>query len=448
VLETGPTLSDVCEAIVDCEHKTAPTVAFGIPSVRTANIKNGRIDFPGCNCVSEATYRQWTQRLEPRPGDLILAREAPVGEVGMVPPGQGACLGQRTVLIRPAADRVVPRFLLFLLVAPEMQHELLSRAEGSTVSHLNMSDIRALRLPPLPPLPEQRRIAHILGTLDDKIELNRRMNETLEAMAQALFKSWFVDFDPVFDNALAAGNLTPAVFADRAAQRAAIRDQHPPLPDHLLALFPDRFQDSPLGPIPEGWEAVPTPTVIEFNPRIKLVKGKVTKYADMKAVPTSGPCVSGVAEREYKGGAKFQQGDVLMARITPCLENGKTALVDFLADDEVAHGSTEFIVMRGRGAVSQEFAYCLARSPEFRERSIASMVGSSGRQRVQVSAYDQHQLPRPPDELHEAFGRQVRPFFKRITANARESAALALVRDTLLPLLASGAMPPHCLPGI
>ena len=438
-------LAECMAAIIDYRGKTPKKSDSGVPLVTAKIVKGGRI-LPVQEFIPEENYDAWMRRGLPHPGDVLVTTEAPLGEVAQLD-GRQVALAQRLIALRGAPEMLDNTFLKFLMQSAFVQNQLRARATGTTVVGIKQSELRKIDLL-VPPLPEQRRIAHILGTLDDKIELNRRMNETLEAMAQALFNSWFVDFDPVFDNALAAGNLTPAVFADRAAQRAAIRDQHPPLPDHLLALFPDRFQDSPLGPIPEGWEAVPTPTVIEFNPRIKLVKGKVTKYADMKAVPTSGPCVSGVAEREYKGGAKFQQGDVLMARITPCLENGKTALVDFLADDEVAHGSTEFIVMRGRGAVSQEFAYCLARSPEFRERSIASMVGSSGRQRVQVSAYDQHQLPRPPDELHEAFGRQVRPFFKRITANARESAALALVRDTLLPLLASGAMPPHCLPGI
>ena len=108
-------LNNICLDIVDCEHKTAPIQNEGIPSIRTTDIKNGFLDFKSANKVSEETYKQWTQRLEPQPNDLILAREAPVGQVGIVPKGQRVCLGQRTVLIRPNQQKVYPFYLLYLL---------------------------------------------------------------------------------------------------------------------------------------------------------------------------------------------------------------------------------------------------------------------------------------------------------------------------------------------
>ena len=226
-------LKDISKAIVDCEHKTAPTETSGIPSIRTTDIKNGHIDIQNANKVSKETYREWTKRMEPRPGDLILSREAPVGEVGIIPKGTKVCLGQRTVLIRSDREKVSPRYLLYLLLTREMKHEMTCRAEGSVVPHLNMSDIRDLKIPILPPLQEQHRIAHILGTLDKKIELNRQMNETLEATARAIFKSWFVNFDPV----------------------TAKMDGHKPLCMDIetAVLFPSASKDSPLGKIPHGW---------------------------------------------------------------------------------------------------------------------------------------------------------------------------------------------------
>ena len=188
-------LNDICLNIVDCEHKTAPTVKEGIPSIRTTDIKHGVINFTSANKVSEKTYKKWTQRLEPQPHDLILAREAPVGEVGIIPIGQKACLGQRTVLIRPNPEKVFPHYLLYLLLSPEIQHEMKIRASGSTVEHLNMSDIRELELPTLPSLNIQKRIGRTLANLDDKIENLRKQNETLEKIAQTLFKHWFIDFE-------------------------------------------------------------------------------------------------------------------------------------------------------------------------------------------------------------------------------------------------------------
>jgi len=186
-------LDDVCLNIVDCEHKTAPIQDIGIPSIRTTDIKNGVVDFEGANKVSEITYKKWTRRLEPQEFDLILAREAPVGEVGIIPKNQKACLGQRTVLLRPNPQKVYPYYLLFLLLSREVKHEMMIRASGSTVEHLNMSDIRGLKLPDIPPLEEQRAIASVLSCLDEKIDNLRKQNKTLEAIAQTLFKHWFID---------------------------------------------------------------------------------------------------------------------------------------------------------------------------------------------------------------------------------------------------------------
>jgi type I restriction enzyme S subunit len=188
-------LVDICEVIVDCEHKTAPTQTTGIPLIRTTDISNGRISFASANKVSEETCKEWSQRMEPKGGDIILAREAPVGEVGYVPDGQRVCLGQRTVLIRCKAKEVYPRYILYLFCSPAMRHKMASLAAGSVVPHLNMQDIRKMTLPELPNLEQQKAIGDILGSIDDKIELNQRMNMTLEAIGTAVFERWFVDFE-------------------------------------------------------------------------------------------------------------------------------------------------------------------------------------------------------------------------------------------------------------
>jgi type I restriction enzyme S subunit len=188
-------LKDIAGAIVDCEHKTAPTQEFGIPLIRTTDIHNGRLDLNKANRISEDTYRIWSARMTPKPEDIILAREAPVGEVGMVPPNEMVCLGQRTVLIRIDKRKADPKFVLYLLCSPEMKYEMISRASGSVVPHLNMSDVRTLPLPELPDKLKQEQIGNILGTLDDKISLNSKMNKTLEAIGQTIFKHWFTDFE-------------------------------------------------------------------------------------------------------------------------------------------------------------------------------------------------------------------------------------------------------------
>lgn len=187
-------LEDACELIIDAEHKTAPFQKEGYPNIRTPNIGKGRLILEGVFRVSEETYRLWTKRAIPQPNDLILAREAPVGNVAIVPKNELVCLGQRTVLLRPDIQKVNPQFLCYFLLGDEMQNSMLGKSGGSTVAHLNMKDIRALELGELPPLPTQQKIASILSAYDDLIENNLRRIKLLEEAAQHLYREWFVRF--------------------------------------------------------------------------------------------------------------------------------------------------------------------------------------------------------------------------------------------------------------
>ena len=189
-----PRLIELCELIVDCEHKTAPTQDTGYPSIRTPNIGKGRLILDGVNRVSTETYKAWTQRQVPKPGDLILAREAPIGNVAIITPGLEVCLGQRTVLIRTDREKLNPQYLTYLMLGDEIQGKILSMSNGATVHHLNMKDIRELEMPPILGLAVQDRIASILSAYDDLIENNTRRIKILEDMAQMLYREWFVNF--------------------------------------------------------------------------------------------------------------------------------------------------------------------------------------------------------------------------------------------------------------
>ena len=272
------------------------------------------------------------------------------------------------------------------------------------------------------PSQEQRAIAHVLGTLDDKIELNRRMNETLEAMARALFKSWFVDFEPV-----------------RAKMEGRWRrgESLPGLPAELYDLFPGRLVGSELGEVPEGWGVRALGDVVELNPREPMKKGIVAPYLDMAALPISGPSPDEAVLREFRSGTRFRNGDTLLARITPCLENGKTAFVQSLPEDTVGWGSTEFIVMRARPPIPPEYPHLLARDGAFREHAIRSMTGTSGRQRVQVDALAPYLVPFPPADTWAKFSSLVSTIFASIETTRKESRSLAAQRDGLLPRLVS-----------
>jgi type I restriction enzyme, S subunit len=287
-------------------------------------------------------------------------------------------------------------------------------------------DAFGAQLFPLPPLAEQKAIAAVLGGLDDKIELNRRMNATLEAMARTLFQSWFVDFGPV---------------------RAKLDGRQPfGLEPDTAALFPEHLDDSPLGRIPKGWSAQCLPEAIEVNPRRALKSGTIAPYLDMKNLPTQGHSAEEVVDREYNSGTKFQNGDTLLARITPCLENGKTGYVDFLKDAQVGWGSTEYIVLAPKPPLPPQFGYLLARSDALRTHAIQNMTGTSGRQRVPSECFNTFWLAVPPPDIAARFDELTAPLMAKIKANAIQSRILATLRDALLPKLLSGELNTALLP--
>ncbi len=337
-----------------------------------------------------------------------------------------ARVNQHVAIIRPQSDALDARFLRYSLISPVMQAHLLALASaGATRNALTKSMIGSLVIRS-PSLREQHAIAHILGTLDDKIELNRRMNETLEAMARALFKAWFVDFEPV-----------RAKLEGRWRRGQSL----PGLPAHLYDLFPDRLVESELGEIPEGWEHVPANKLIDFNPNEPLRKGVEAPYLEMSSLPTTGCWPEPPVLRAFGSGMRFRNGDTLLARITPCVENGKTAFIQCLSENSVGWGSTEYIVMRAKAPVPPEFAYLLARDDSFREQAIRSMTGTSGRQRVQADSVAAFKLVAPLNsDVWDAFSRIVRLQFKSIKANAESIENLSQIRDALLPKLISGEL--------
>ena len=436
-------LGDLCDASRGITYgivKVGDFIPGGVPVIRGGDIRDNRIVFDDHKRVSEEVS-QTHKRTILQGGEIIINLISDPGHTAIVPPENAGYNVSRDVAVIPLLDSVSHSYVNYVLKSPQAIAWFESRLQGSVTQKINLSTLREYPVP-LPPLPEQKAIAHILGTLDDKIELNRRMNATLEGMAQALFKSWFVDFDPVIDNALAADNPIPDELAPRAEVRkkaladgTANREAAKP--------FPSAFQHTEeLGWIPGGWQATAVSEAISVNPSTKLKKGDLAPFADMKALPTFGYAIDGVIEKAYSGGAKFQNGDVLLARITPCLENGKTGIVDFLTDsDPVGFGSTEFIVLRGEGDLSTPFVACLARDSNFRKHCVQSMIGSSGRQRVHNSCFDSYYLALPKDrDVVAKFNGLAVPAFAKADRQSNENKTLTKLRDTLLPKLISGEL--------
>ena len=360
-----------------------------------------------------------------RNGDTLLARITPSLENGKTAWVSGLSHGAtghgstEFIVMSGQEGLTDPKFVYYLARSPDFRNYAIGQMTGTSgrqrVPTDAVEDFEFL----LPPLEEQRAIARVLGALDDKIELNRRMSETLEAMARALFRSWFVDFDPV---------------------RAKAEGRPSGLPPDLDALFAASFETLELGEIPAGWEVKALGDVIEVNPKRTIKRGDVATHVEMAALPISGPHVAYWTERPFTSGSRFILGDTLLARITPSLENGKTAFVDFLDDGETGWGSTEFIVLRPKAPWPPEMAYVMAREADFREHAVVNMTGTSGRQRVPAEAVATYSLAVPSEGVVEAYGRVVRPFFERATWLRGESRSLAAQRDALIPRLVSGKL--------
>jgi len=303
------------------------------------------------------------------------------------------------VLLRPDPRRIDARFLLYALMSPIVQDEIKTHeGTGSTVSNLRIPSLEALEIPS-PALPEQRAIASILGTLDNKIELNRRMNETLEAMARALFKSWFVDFDPV---------------------RAKAEGRDPDLPKHLADLFPDSLEDSELGEIPKRWK------VKTLGDLLDLAYGKALKAEDRRdgKVPVFGSNgqVGWHDERlvEGPGIVVGRKGNPGIVTWTP---------TDFFAID------TTFYVVPKSNCSSLHFLFHVLQGHDLASLGADSAVPGLNRNMAYMSAQ-----VLPPKALLDKFNSYASVLALRVHQTDEQSRTLADLRDALLPKLISGEL--------
>jgi type I restriction enzyme S subunit len=445
-------VTEVCTLIVDCVNKTAPNVDYVTPykMIRTPNIKGGRVNVADCRYVEKDVFDKWTRRASVENDDVLLTREAPMGEVGIVNTKENIFLGQRIVQYRANKKVMNPRFLLYSFLSNDLQNQFRAHeGSGSVVSHIRVPDCLKFEIN-VPPLKIQNWIVNVLGSIDDKIELNRQTNQTLEQIALALFKSWFVDFEPVKAKIAAKQAGANAEQIEQAAicaisgktpeQLAQLNPQILQQLKTTAALFPDALVDSELGEIPEGWDITVLGELLEFNPKRTLKSGTLAPYLDMKNVPIQGHLVDEVCLREMASGTKFINGDTLLARITPCLENGKTAYVDFLEKDQIGWGSTEFIVLRPRNGRPTSLGYIIARLDTFRAKAIQTMTGTSGRQRASAQAIAEQLWINYPIELLNIYDLVAGCHLKKAKSNGDENNILSKLRDSLLPKLLSGEL--------
>ena len=277
-----------------------------------------------------------------------------------------------------------------------VQEHMRMVSHGATQDNLSQDKLLRFGIP-CPPLETQHAISETLAAYDDLIETNRRRIVLLEESARLLYREWFV-------------NLR----------------------------FPGYEQSKVVDGLPVGWSRQPLSALIEESPKTPFEKDKIYPFVPMQSLSESSMVIGAREEREISGGAKFHNLDTLLARITPCLENGKTGFVQFLSDElPVASGSTEFIVMRSK-SVSPYWVYCLAREDSFRDHAIRSMAGADGRQRVKTKCFDTYMTLQPPASILQEFDAIMEPLFNEVEILARQNVRLQDARDRLLPKLMSG----------
>jgi type I restriction enzyme S subunit len=404
-------------SLIDCDHKTPPPADTGYPYIAIPQVKLGRIDLTDVRLISREHFIEWTRKANPQPYDVILSRRCNPGETAFVPPSLECALGQNLVLLRADSERVFPQFLRWLVSGPAWWEQIGKFINvGAVFDSLRCADIPNFELA-IPTLSEQRAIAHILGTLDDKIELNRKMNQTLEAMARAVFKSWFVDFDPV---------------------RAKAEGRDPGLPRDLAALFPDSFEDSELGEIPKGWEIKTVADLAELNSwtlsksddldRIEYVEISEVSRGDIGTIQ-----VFLRGQEPSRARRRLRHGDTVLSTVRP--DRGSYFL--YLQPTENLVASTGFAVFTPMKA-PWSLIHATLTQPELFEQ-LGHLADGGAYPAIRPEVIGQQQLLWPDKTaITDAFHGICGPLYEKAEQNRRESRTLAALRDALLPKLLSG----------
>jgi type I restriction enzyme S subunit len=389
----------------------------GVPVIRGSNLSqvvSNRLDDSGLVFVSEEKAEEF-KRSEVRRGDLVFTCWGTIDQVGLIDSRakyDRYIVSNKQMLLTPDESKADSLFLYFYFASPEVRAQIINEGIGSSVPGFNLGQLRSFEIP-LPPLAEQKAIAAVLGALDDKIELNRRMNATLEAMARALFQSWFVDFDPV---------------------RAKL-DGRPPaaLDPATAALFPGSFQDSELGHIPKGWTAG---TVVEgFN----LTMGQSPPGDTYNEEGNGLPFYQGRTDF----GFRFPKRRIYCTAPTRYAKPGDT-LVSVrapvgdinMANEECCIGRGVAAVRHKSGATSFTYHSMANLYPDFARFEAEGTVFGS----INKDSFEKLPFVIPPAEIVAAYERQAGPLDEQIRTLENQSRTLATLRDTLLPKLLSGEL--------
>ena len=377
--------------------------------LRTTNVRDGYVDVGNVRYVTEETYTRWTRRLIPKKGDIILTREAPLGDVGKIRTNDRVFLGQRLYHFRPDPTKLDADFLLYSLLSNDLQSQIKGFGSGSTVEHMRLEDIPALEFN-VPSLPVQRRIAGTLATYDDLIENSQRRIKILESMARALYREWFVHF------------------------RFPGHENHPRVA-------------SPLGEIPKGWEVKRLAEVAETLRGRSYRSADLTEegglpFLNLKCLERDGGFRrSGI--KRYVGDFKdihvAKKGDIVMAVTDMTQERrivARAALVPTL-DKEFGIFSMDLVRIEPKAAMPKAYLYSLLRFSSFADE-IKQHANGANVLHLSPERITEFVFPSPPSVLATGFAITVEPMLEEIDCLVNRIDNLRRTRDLLLPRLLSG----------
>lgn len=438
-------LEDALDALIDYRGKTPKKVDKGIPLITAKVVKSGRI-LPMDEFIADEDYESWMVRGIPQVSDIVVTTEAPLGEVAQIK-NANVALAQRIVTLRGKVDFLENDFLLFLMQSDFVQNQLEARATGSTVKGIKQSELRKIILP-IPPIAEQKYIGKILSDLDDKIHLNNQINQTLESIAQAIFKSWFIDFEPVRAKIAAkqAGQdpdlaAMCAISGKSEAELEQMAKEDFAELQATAALFPDELVESELGEVPKGWEvstigeqtqtvggATPSTKNDEFwdkgnnhwtTPKdLSNLTDKILLNTDRKITDTGLKKISS---------GLLPKDTVLMSSRAP---------VGYLALSKI-----EVAINQGYIAILPNMKYSAEYLIQWCEANMAEIKGrASGTtfQEISKKNFREISFVCPDDKVVVSYTKTVKTLYDEITSKVKENQSLINLRDTLLPKLMSG----------
>lgn len=411
-------LAELCVGVFDCPHSTPYWASSGTLVLRNYNVRNGRLDLSEPSFTDEAHYRERIRRAIPESEDIVITREAPMGEVAMIPNGLKCCLGQRMVLLKPNRKLINPRFLLYALQGDYVQDQISwSEGSGTTVSNLRIPDLCALKVL-VPSHHAQDFIANLLGTIDDRIALNEKLNAALEAAAAAVFKSWFVDFDPV----------------------VAKSEGRKPfgMTDEIATLFPDRFDANGL---PEGWKPAKVRDLLILSKQQVNPMNMGSEFFEHYSIPSFD--ASQEPAKELGSSIKSNKFVVPSQCILVSKLNPSTPRVWWpqVSSPMPRICSTEFMVAVPKTGIPLSFCYAVSSSAEVIDQLCGLVTGTSNsHQRVKPDDFLDLPASLPPGGLLSAFDEVVGPLYARRLLNQKQNRALRNLRDAILPGLVSGEL--------